>query len=125
MSTAEIYRERMNRWADELTRVPDHKFDLDTWAEGVRNGCATVACAAGWLPSFFPLEWVMRGYRPALRRDWSGMGVRDSLQAFFGITDDEADSIIFSENYEFAEPTTLQVAERIREVCANRFGHDG
>jgi hypothetical protein len=106
--------ERLLKLADFLDTVPAEQFDLSSWK------CSTTACAVGWACTI--PEFQDEGLRSAnmahaglpLFDNKSGW---DAVNAFFAVTDEQADHLFYDLNYPNRHRTTpAEVANRIRKL---------
>lgn len=55
----------LQQWADKLRQIDPKHFNISNWVTGHKpealtldHNCGTAACAAGYLPLFFPNDWI-------------------------------------------------------------------
>lgn len=141
----EIYRNRLERWANYLFRVPPNKFDIDQWVEVAPNlkesladtSCGTSGCAAGYLPLIFPEDWGYNEIRmtrhsepiriyPVLlsESNYDSTHVVFYLMSYFGLPEIACKRIIFRDYYRLRKGDDLsrwvtpkRVARRIKTVA--------
>ena len=106
-------------WWDQLGNVPEDNFYLGSWCETYTferldiHTCDTTACAAGWLPTFFPNEWRLIYGTPRLTHTPDACAV-SSVSGFFGVSEHAAELIVWPCEYSDGSETPLStVRERI------------
>lgn len=83
------YRDRLNKLADFLQKLPPRKFNIENWVDktDAAGECGTVCCALGWAPAAFPKQWkwvpdtFLGALVPAIR----GGDMMGDATEFFGL----------------------------------------
>jgi hypothetical protein len=120
-------KERLLDAARRLRLVPPEKFDISVfttcaaprlWVENPSDMrlCGSSACLLGWLPVWYPKDWIYFKGSPVLLG-----GSRSAFECgarWFGITDYELNYLALPGHYpdEKYQPTPSQVADRIEKM---------
>jgi len=131
-----VYNERLRKLAAFLESDP-HGFDImsftntlhpDQLFDDPREDCGTSACAIGFLPAVFPLDFDWDQYgrlrHPVSRRS---VGFWEAGTSYFNLDNEDFSRLFEPDSYDAEEleangerVTAAMVAERIRAFIANR-----
>lgn len=103
---------RLRILAAWLKTVPPKRFDLSVWSSGrsapgdKRANCGTVGCAVGWGAACPQLRRMGLGLDGGYPR-YGHLSFWEAVEAFFGLSADEAESLFHEDCYTAGRGTRL------------------